>query len=155
MIVRIEMVNEEDIDIFINPCHFNEIDPRDKESLLTEIKKLLIKIDTRYKLNLSGFYKIKVYPNKKVGVFLNIIKIDDNEFNQEADFRIIIYPDEEFYFETEEYDILPRNAKKRYLQGKFYINIEDVKDITSMIDMGKIIYGTEVKKILQESKIIK
>lgn len=153
--MKVEIINEEDIDVFINPCHFNEINLNDKESLLKEIKIILTKIDSRYKLNLSGFYKIKVYPHKKIGIFLNIIKIDDNEFNQEADFRIIIYPDEVFYFETEEYDIIPKTTQKRYYQGKFYINIEDIKDITSIIDMGKIIYGQDAKKILMKSKIIK
>ena len=89
------------------------------KTLLNEIKDILIKIDTRYKLDLNGFYKIKVYPNQKIGVFLNIIKIDDNEFNQEADFRIIIYQNEPFLFETEEYEILPKNINKRYYKDNF------------------------------------
>ena len=108
--MRIEIVNDEDIDIFINAYQFNGINLKDKETLLNEIKDILIKIDTRYKLNLNGFYKIKVYPNQKIGVFLNIIKIDDNEFNQEVDFRIIIYQNEPFLFETEEYEILRNGA---------------------------------------------
>ena len=71
--MRIEIVNDEDIDIFINAYQFNGINLKDKETLLNEIKDILIKIDTRYKLDLNGFYKIKVYPNQKIGVFLNII----------------------------------------------------------------------------------
>ena len=129
--MRIEIVNDEDIDIFINAYQFNGINLKDKETLLNEIKDILIKIDTRYKLDLNGFYKIKVYPNQKIGVFLNIIKIDDNEFNQEADFRIIIYQNEPFLFETEEYEIIP------------------------IIDMGNIVYGPSAKKIIQTSKIVK
>ena len=63
--MRIEIVNDEDIDIFINTYQFNGINLNDKETLLNEIKDILIKIDTRYRLNLNGFYKIKVYPNQR------------------------------------------------------------------------------------------
>lgn len=153
--MKIEIVNDEDIDIFINAYQFNGINLKDKETLLNEIKDILIKIDTRYKLNLNGFYKIKVYPNQKIGVFLNIIKIDDNEFNQEADFRIIIYQNEPFLFETEEYEILPKNINKRYYKDKFYIDVEDIEDIIPIIDMGNIVYGSSAKKIIQTSKIVK
>lgn len=153
--MRIEIVNDEDIDIFINTYQFNGMNLNDKETLLNEIKDILIKIDSRYRLNLNGFYKIKVYPNPKIGVFLNIIKIDDNEFSQDADFRIIIYQNEPFLFETEEYEILPKNIRKRYYKEKFYIDLDDIEDIISIIDMGNIVYGAEARKIIQFSKIIK
>ena len=99
--------------------------------------------------------RIEIVNDEDIDLFINIIKIDDNEFNQEADFRIIIYQNEPFLFETEEYEILPKNINKRYYKDKFYIDVEDIEDIIPIIDMGNIVYGPSAKKIIQTSKIVK
>ena len=153
--MKVEIINDENMEIFLNKYNFINIDINDKDSLLTEIKNILIKINNRYNLNLCGFYKIKVYPNKNIGVFLNIIKIDDNEFNNEADFRIVIYPNEKFFFETEYFDVLPESSLIRYYQNKFYIDINDFNNIDKYMDMGKIIYDEDAKKMLSLSIILK
>lgn len=153
--MKVEQLNEDCIDVFLNKYNFSTIDIENKESLLKLIKDIIIKLDTRYKLDLCGFFKIKVYPNSKVGVFLNIIKIDDNEFSNEADFRIIIYPNEKFFFETEDYEILPKKINKRFYNGKFYIDIDEIDNLENIIDMGRIIYDGEVKDMLKSSQKIK
>lgn len=153
--MKVERINEELFDIFINFCYFKNVDLSNKIDLINVIKELLIKIDSRYNLNINGFYKIKVYPKDKIGIFLNIIKIDDNEFSSGSDFRIVIYPNEKFLLETDNYEILDQNILKKYYNGKFYIDIDDIKNIYNIIDMGNIIYGKAVKKILTESINIK
>ena len=79
--MKVEKINDDLINIYFNPFYFKDIDLNNKLELIEVIKDLIKKAESRYKLFLSGFYKIKVYPNKKLGVFLNIIKIDDNEFS--------------------------------------------------------------------------
>lgn len=153
--MRIEMINEEDIDIYINPYNFEFKEFLEKEDIIDLIKDLITKVNIRYNLNLKGFYKIKAYYNEKAGVFLNVIKIDDNEFSNEADFRIIMFKNEKFLFETEYYELLNNYTNKKYCQNKFYIDLDDIENITSIIDMGRIIYGEEVRKILTEAKTIK
>ncbi len=153
--MRVEMINDEDIDIYINPYNFNDISCYDKDTILNCIKEFLLKINHRYKLNLSGFYKIKAYFNIKIGLFLNVIKIDDNEFSNEADFRIILFQNEKFLFETEEYDFIKNTPNIRYYNNKFYVDIEQIDNINKLIDMGRIIYGDDAKEILMSAKKIK
>ena len=148
--MRVE-INGEDIDIFINPYNFKYISVYSKENILEFIKEYLLIINNRYRLNLSGFYKIKSYFNKKVGLFLNVIKIDDNEFSNDADFRIILYQNETFLFEIEDYDLIKDIPNKMFYKNKFYIYVDDISDIDKLIDMGRIIYGDEVKEILSNS----
>lgn len=153
--MSVELVNDDDLDIYVNPYNFNDIICYDKDTILSYIKEFILKINNRYKLNLSGFYKIKAYFSSKVGLFLNVIKIDDNEFNNEADFRIILFQNEKFLFETDDYDVIKDTPNKKYYKNKFYVDIDDIYNVNNLIDMGKIVYGDEAKQILMCSKKIK
>lgn len=152
--MKVEKINDDLINIYFNPFYFKDIDLNNKLELIEVIKNLIKKAESRYKLFLSGFYKIKVYPNKKLGVFLNIIKIDDNEFSNTTDFRIVIYPNEKFFLETELYELF-NNVVMRYCNNKFYIDIDDVDNIIPISDMVDVIYGSDVKELLSNSIIIK
>lgn len=152
--MKVEKINDDLINIYFNPFYFKDIDLNNKLELIEVIKDLIKKAESRYKLFLSGFYKIKVYPNKKLGVFLNIIKIDDNEFSNTTDFRIVIYPNEKFFLETELYELF-NNVEMRYCNNKFYIDIDDVDNILPISDMVDVIYGSDVKELLSNSIIIK
>lgn len=153
--MKVEIINDEDIDIYINSYHLQGIDYNAKEDLLDRIKDLILKTNDRYRLNLCGFYKIKVYLNFRIGMFLNIIKIDDNEFNNEVDFRIVLYEDEKFFLETEEYEIIDSITTKYYYNNRFYIDLDNLDDFTKYIDMGRIIYGDEVREMLSSCRYIK
>ena len=104
--MKVEVINDDDFDVFINCYNFKDIHIFGKDEILALIKDYIIIINKRYRLNLSGFYKVKSYYNKKIGLFLNIIKIDDNDFSDEADFRIILFENEKFLFEVEDYDLV-------------------------------------------------
>lgn len=153
--MRFEIIDDDCIDVFINKYNFKNFEIDQRDILLTTIKDLILKMNIRYKLNLLGFYKIKVYPSDKLGVFLNIIKIDDNDFSNEAEFRIIVYNDEKFFLETDEVEMFDKGLLKRYYNGKFYIDIDEIDNVLTFIDMGNIIYGNDVKNMLVNSKIVK
>ena len=104
--MKVEKINDDDIDIFINPYNFKKLSVYDKESILEFIKEFILIVNKRYRINLSGFYKIKAYFNQKVGLFLNVIKIDENEFSNEVDFRIVLFLNEKFLFEVDDYDLI-------------------------------------------------
>ena len=153
--MKVEIVNDDDVDIFINPYSMNDIGIYDKEYILKYIKKVLKKVNNRYQLNLSGFYKVKSYFNDKVGMFLNIVKIDDNDFNNDIDYRIILFQNETFLFETEDYDIIKYIPNKKYYNNMFYVDINFLDNISILMDRGRVVYGDEVKKILHKSINIK
>lgn len=152
--MRVEIVNDDIIDIFINHYNFKDTPIYGKEDILELIKEYLFIINKRYRLNLSGFYKVKSYYNKKVGLYLNITKIDDNEFSSEADFRIILFQNEKFLFEVEDYDLIKDIKLKRYYNSMFYVDVDDIDNFDNLIDMGRIICGDEIRKILEYGKII-
>lgn len=153
--MKVEKINDKLLSIFLNIYYFKKTDINNKLELINIIKELLNKVENRFNLNLNGFYKINVYPNKKLGVFLDLIKIDDNEFTSGADFRIVIHQNEKFYLETDNYEDFKYIKRKKYFNRKFYINIEDLKNITKEIDLGNIIYGNDIKNILKEAKNVK
>lgn len=153
--MKIEMINSDLINVFISNFYFEDIDIDKKIELVSLIKNLISKIDSRYKLNLNGFYKIKVYPKKQVGIFLHIIKIDDNEFSEGADFRIVVYQNERFFLETENYEKIKNYPNKKYYNQKFYVDIDDIININSLIEFCNIIYGDDVKDILYYGKEVK
>ena len=153
--MKIEILNDEDIDVFINRYYFLDSELKDSDSLLLTIRDIILKIDNRYHLNLSGFYKIKAYVNYKTGAFLNIVKIDDNDFSNDVDFRIIIYKNEKFLLESDEYDIFDKSIEKRFYNNKFYIDVEDVDDCSKYLDMAKVVYGDDARGVILRGKIIK
>lgn len=153
--MRTEIVSDDLITVFINNFYFQEINFSKKIEIISIIKDLISKIDKRYQLNLNGFYKIKVYPNQKLGVFLDIIKIDDNEFSSGADFRIVVYPEAKFFLETDNYEILDVKVKKRFYKNKFYIDIDDISDLNLLSDFGNIVYGDSTQELIYQGKIIK
>lgn len=152
--MKVEIINSEYLTVFLNKCYFDEIDLEKKSDIIVCIKDIISKIDSRYRLDLNGFYKIKVFPNKKLGVYLDIIKIDDNDFNDRADFRIVIYQDSNFYLEMDVCDI--KNIdEKIYYNNNFYININDINNIDKYMDYGQIIYGDSAKEIEYYGKKLK
>ena len=152
--MKVEIINSEYLTVFLNKCYFDEIDLEKKSDIIACIKDIISKIDSRYRLDLNGFYKIKVFPNKKLGVYLDIIKIDDNDFNDRADFRIVIYQDSNFYLEMDVCDI--KNIdEKIYYNNNFYININDINNIDKYMDYGQIIYGDMAKEIEYYGKKLK
>lgn len=150
--MKIELVSKDSFNIFINIGYFKEVKFNDKDNIIDIVKDFILKM--RHKLKMSGFYKVKVYVNKKVGMFLDIIKIEDIEFSNNIDLRVIVCLNEDIYFETDDYYILPNDIKMRYFHGKYYVNVNDVDNIYNILEFGRFIYGNQLKDIINKSKIL-
>ena len=61
--------------MFINA---NYVDSFERDSLTLKVKNIIMKY--RLKLGLKGFYKVKVFVNEKVGLFVDIYKLDDLDY---------------------------------------------------------------------------
>ena len=59
-----------------------------KEDIIRFIKDSILKINKVYRLNLKGFYKVRVYIHSKVGAIIEIINIDD--ISKDIDVKITI-----------------------------------------------------------------
>ncbi len=138
-------VNSNNIFIFVNIFYVNSLE---KESLIEQVKNIIIKYKS--KLNLKGFYKVKVHVCEEVGLFIDIYKIDDIDYSNSLDLRVLILFDDIFYFETEDYFILEGIDNIRFYNNKYYCLVKDV-DVSKVIEFGRVIYGDEVIKMLNSS----
>ena len=65
----IEEIMKDRYRIYINNKYFAVFNTEDKNEISNDVKKLVFKIDHIYNLKLSGFYKMHIYLNKKVGIY--------------------------------------------------------------------------------------
>ncbi|MBQ2639762.1 MAG: hypothetical protein IJF92_03265 [Bacilli bacterium] len=142
--MKIEIIDKDSVYFFINSMYISNIDLNSKEDIISFVKKLIIKYHK--KLNMKGFYKAIVYTNKKVGLFIEVSKIDDSLYMNSLDLKIIVNMNEKVYFKTKEYNILPNN-KKYYYNKYFYCDVSSVNKIIDIVDYGVFIYGNELDNI--------
>lgn len=151
--MKIEVNGKDCYRIFINREYLSSICLDEKSSITDVVKETLLKLKNR--LNLRGFYKVKVFPHRKLGLFLELTQLEDLEFSNNLDLRVVIYFGEKFYFGTDDYFRIEKYEDIRYFDGKFYCLIdEDFDDILSLIEFGDIIYGEEVINLLNNSVVL-
>lgn len=151
--MKIEVCGKDNYSIFLNKEFFKGMDLSDRESLIQFIKNFILKF--KNKLNMRGFFKIRVFPNEKVGMFLDVVKLDDMELSNNVDLRVIIMNDADVFFETEDFEIIKNCNEKRYLDGMFYCVVDEAFDeIFEKVEWGRFIYGKEVINVLTKASIL-
>lgn len=136
--MRIEKVGMKQFLIFVNNLYYQNLEFT-KDNLITFTKDLLLKLKNR--LFLQGFYKVKVYVNKNLGLFLEILELERFEYENNLDFKIIIYLEEKIYFKTKDYFILPQNTTVYWDKNFYYCDVDLVSNINSLVEFGEFIYG--------------
>ena len=142
--MKIEHINYQQFLIFFNISYLNCIDFT-RDQLLEMVKQLLFKLQDR--LLLHGFYKIKVYAHRKVGIFLDLLQIEEFEYSDALDFRITVYLDEKVYFKTDNYFIISDCKTVYFHKNFFYCDVDDISDIMSVIEFGSFVYGRELDMV--------
>lgn len=138
--MKINYVNEEYY-IYILKEQF-DFNINDKDKLVDYIKKMIIRLKVFYNIHLQGFYKIYVYPNKKYGLILKIICLDDIDIDT-IDLRIIIKHDINIYLKTSDYFIFQN--QKLFYENNYYKNINDIENIYPYIEYCDIYLDEENK----------
>lgn len=142
--MRIEKLGKQKFLIFINSLYLSTVNS-DKEEIIELVKNLLLKL--RYRLYFQGFYKVKVYLHSKIGMFLELIQLEKSDYDYTLDFRILVYLDEQIYFKTIDYFILP-DVDIYYLDGYYYCNVSDISNINDVIEFGEFLYGKELYSVM-------
>ncbi|MDO5393909.1 MAG: hypothetical protein Q4F33_04830 [Mycoplasmatota bacterium] len=151
--MKIEICEKGIYKIFVNKEIIKNVDYESRDEIVNCVKDILYKLKLR--LGLCGFYKIKVFPHNKIGIFLEAIKLDDSEYSNSLDLRVVVYMDERFYFETDDYFVIKECNDKRYFEGLFYCLVDDNFDpFIAKVEFGKFIYGKDVNKVLNNSIIL-
>ena len=140
--MKFEKLNKEYY-IFIDKCYIVDVDYNDKKSVADFVKTYIFRY--RNKLNLNGFYKIKVYSNKCVGLFLEISCLEENQYPNTLDLRILVYLDQDVYFSCDDYFLINDFDKVYYFENKFYCFVDKEVDI-SLLDFGCYVYNLNLNK---------
>ncbi len=128
----------------------------DKQEIITLVKNTVLKVNKIYHLNLQGFYKVRVYLNKKIGLVIEIIQVDDISIHPTIDLRVLVYFDQDFYIEVDDYDVLPLHKKVIFVNDKFYIDVcsLDDKEISYLLEFGRVIYKIDEIENFYLGKVI-
>jgi len=153
--MRLEILGTDNYLLFINSDKLFSVDFDSKEEIIGLVKEFIIKIQDLYCLNMNGFYKIRVFPNKVIGLFMEIEKMDDIEYEKNIDLRIIVYLNEKFYLKVDDFDFVPYNISSIYYMDHYYMNMNDIEEILSLIEYGEIVYGSSLEDMLQKGIKIK
>jgi len=143
--VRIEKVYDK-LYIYLDKLYV-ECDFSDKKSVGEFVKDYLV-IYSKY-LDLSGFYKVKVYCNEMVGLFLEINCLEQNDDNK-LDLRILVFLNEDVMMSCSDYFVF--NCDCYYYDGLFYT---DVVDKVNLLDFSCFVYGDKVLEVRNRGLFIK
>lgn len=150
--MKIEVVSKDNFSIFINNCYIDLVNYEDRDKLVEVVKKIIKRLKNR--LNLRGFYKLKVFVNKNIGLFVDVIKIDDLDYSNVLDLRVIVFLEDKIYFETDDYFLIEKAKRIRFYNDKFYCLADDIDNIYDFIEFGRFIYGNEAIKMLNNSILV-
>lgn len=150
--MKIELISNDSFNIFINKEYFKDVNFQDKDNIIDIVKDLVLRL--KNKLCMNGFYKVKAYVNERVGLFLDVLKIEEIEFSNNIDLRVIVCLNENVLFELEDICDLPKNIKVRSFHNKYYIDIDDVDNLYDILEFGRFVYGNELNKVLNGSKLL-
>ncbi len=149
--MNIKLLSSDNYTFFINKLFIKE-QLLDKESIIDYVKKIIL--NKRKALNLRGFYKVVVYYNKNIGIFMETFKLEDSCYFNNLDLKVIVNTDSEIYFEVEDYFLIKDCKEIRYLNGKYYVEVDNLTKIIKIIEFGRFIYGQEVNNVLAKSIVI-
>lgn len=129
----------------------------DKGEIIKLVKETVLKANKIYHLNLRGFYKVRVYLNQKMGLVIEIINVDDTSLSNVIDLRVLVYFDQDFYIEVDNFDYLPAHKRVVCVDDKFYVDTSTLtsKEIFSLLEFGNLIYKTSEVDNFHLGKVIK
>lgn len=150
--MKVERINSNQLSIFLNSAYLNDEDISSKDTVIEVVKKWLMHL--KKKLHLSGFYKVKVYGHGRVGLFLDLTRLEELEYCSAMDLRVVVFLDEKVYFETVEYDRLPSGVEVYYNSGKYYCNVDYISNLLSVVEYGRFVYGKELQQLYSKWKTL-
>ena len=143
-ILKIEFIEDEKFLIY----YYGKEKLQSEEELKIFFKALNNILQKKYHYELKGFYNVTIYCENPIYV-MEFENIDD--FGR-ADFNITMLLNSPLLVEFENEEMI--SGTKIYYQGKYYIELEQVKESPYLFEYGTIIFGEEVEKILAKGILI-
>ena len=135
--MKVERINSKDYNIYYYEKEISN------NNIYDEIKVLLKKLQKRLKLN--GFYKV-IVNNKKIGLFISLIHINDSFYKNNLDIKIEISNDN-IYYKTKDFFIINNCNDIRYNDEYYYCIVDSsFNDILEKVEFGEFIYEKDMGK---------
>jgi len=110
------------------------------DEVTKSIKELLVKIIRYHNFPLSGIYEVIIYENNNYGYVLEIKQIKEFEYSDFIDLKLIIKKNQPFYLVVNNYNYVDDCRNVYYKNNLFFVNVEDVSNVNSKIELGEIFY---------------
>lgn len=151
--MKIELVDKDSFSIFINRLYIKECDFSSKQDITDVVKELVYQL--KGKLHLCGFYKIKVFVHDKIGLFLDVFRLEELDYSNTLDLRIIIYFNEPIFFGVDDYFLIQDAKKIWFFDNQYYCLVDDILDqFYSLSEFGSFVYGKEAGRLLNQALIV-
>jgi len=151
--MRLDSFSQDFFVLFVNACYFKDIDWEDQDSISHHVKKIISFVDDIYHIKIQGFYQMTVYVHPLVGAFIELER-DDFDFDfSSIDLKITIYLKKPFYLGVSDLFFLPFCDEVYFYDGKYYVNLDTISFSPSLLEMGKVIYGSDVDTLMKKGKL--
>lgn len=113
------------------------------------IKKVILTLKRKYKIDIFGFYKVNVYINNKIGIIIDIIKDHDIDYiNDLLDLKIKVYNNSPMFLEFDDY-VFKEKKDLIIKNNNYYLEVTKIEknELLKLIEFCKIIYGEKLNEI--------
>lgn len=147
--MKIEVIDDNYI-VYLNKFNIFRLDFKNVNSLESNIKKLLKKLECFYHIDIKGYYNINVYVDKYYGYVFKIKKENDyyNYFDLETVAVKIKKINTNFLYKVDDPFIFDDLNKFKFIKIKdnFYLKVIkklSYKEYLTLLEFSKIIYDNE------------
>lgn len=157
-----KLVYEDDkLVLYLNKMYIHSLDFSDKEMIQSYMKRLFLKVSSRYDIEFDGYYIVKLYVDMNYGVIIEVIKEEleyldyfsnQIEMNTEVVHGSFLYEVSDVNEKNLDHFLLYKFNDKLYMRVKSQV---DDMQMGNLIEHSKIIYGIEANNIIKKGKIVR
>ena len=127
------------------------MDFNSKESIASYAKTLVLRLKRIYGIVLQGFYQMKIFVNDFVGMFIELVKLDDFEFElMTIDLKVIIFFHQTFLLQCTDLDFLDRFSNVYFMAPYYYGVLRKDEFLLPDLEYGKLVYGRMAGEVFQK-----
>lgn len=139
--MRICEISDDIYKIFLNDLEIKNVNASSQRSLECTIRKIILKLKSKYGIVLSGTYDVSIFINEKVGAYIEMEKLNTFLFKEkDIDLRIKIIFNSKFYFKTSDYDVIKYNNNIYFYNNEYYVDASSIDNFNDYLEFGSIIY---------------
>jgi len=157
--MKVNIIDDNNIIVFLNKFNIKDIDFKNRENIEKHFRNIFLKLKHIYKLDIKGYYDIKIYIDKYYGAVLEIEQEDIeyiDYFDSQIDMRVNVISDNEFLYKIDDIFIINKKIFKDIdiytFKNEYYIKIKNELDnyyMAYVLENSNLIYNNITFDILK------